>query len=153
MAQHLQPGGLLIEGTSDPVGRLWVANVLRKGANDQLISEAMVFSMSFRQPFEPASFQAVLPKNLIHHVVPGQPVHDFFTAWTRAAQATSPMRVWGRRQWFAAAAEQLKQTGWQVDTRRQWLRGGFLVLRDFHLQRPEISADSDKRLNRLRIAP
>lgn len=139
MAQHLLQGGLLIEGTSDPLGRLWVANVLRKGADDHLISEALVFSMSFRQPFDPAAFQPVLPKNLIHHVVPGQPVHDFFMAWKRAAQATSPMRVWGQRQWFAAAAEQLKQAGWRVDTRRQWLRAGFLVLSDLNPQRPKNS--------------
>ncbi|HSN76502.1 MAG TPA: hypothetical protein VL334_15605, partial [Anaerolineae bacterium] len=30
MARGLLPGGLLIEGTSEPYGRVWVANVLRR---------------------------------------------------------------------------------------------------------------------------
>ncbi|MEZ4769306.1 MAG: class I SAM-dependent methyltransferase [Caldilineales bacterium] len=30
MARSLLPGGLLIEGTSEPYGRLWVANVARR---------------------------------------------------------------------------------------------------------------------------
>ena len=33
LAHSLLPGGLLVEGTSEPFGRLWVANLLRKPVN------------------------------------------------------------------------------------------------------------------------
>ena len=34
VGQSVLPGGLMIEGTSDPLGRVWVANVLRRTADD-----------------------------------------------------------------------------------------------------------------------
>ncbi len=86
LAHSLVPGGLLVDGTSEPFGRLWVANLLRKpatatpkgepgAAGDQahlLQQEGLVFSTNYRLGFDPADFQAVLPKNLIHRVVPGE---------------------------------------------------------------------------------
>ena len=150
----LLPGGLLVEGTSEPHGGLWVANVLRKRAAERrdgkegkeggegkkgkegtegtgggLVHEALVFSTNFRNGFEPGDFQPVLPKNLIHRVVPGEPVYDFFAAWKRTAQETSHAQVWGTRQWFRAAAERLAQQGYDVATRPRFLSGGFLILR------------------------
>lgn len=160
LARSLLPGGLLIEGTSEPYGRLWVANVLRKptdggregkegkeekegkerrggdlgfmmkgGGAETLVPEALVFSTNFRLGFDPADFQAVLPKNLIHRVVPGEPIHEFFTAWRRAALETSAMQVWGARQWFRAAAERLAEQGYEVVTRPRLLNNGWLVVR------------------------
>ncbi|MEZ4769305.1 MAG: hypothetical protein R2844_12865 [Caldilineales bacterium] len=89
-----------------------------------------MFSTNFRLGFDPGDFQAVLPKNLIHRVVPGEPVHDFFAAWRRAAQETSSMQVWGTRQWFRAAAERLAERGYRVATRPRLLNAGLLVLAD-----------------------
>ena len=63
LAHGVLPGGLLVEGTSDPLGRIWVANVLRRAAAPVWEAEALVFSTNFRSGFEPAMFQAVLPKN------------------------------------------------------------------------------------------
>lgn len=132
LGRYLLPGGLLVEGTSDPLGRLWVANVLRRPEQDDigapLQHEALVFSTNFRTEFDPSAFQPVLPKNLIHRVVPGAAIHRFFAEWKRAADVTSPMRVWGRRQWFDAAAHELARQGWAVDLRAQWLRRGYLVV-------------------------
>lgn len=133
LGQSLLPGGLLVEGTSDPSGRLWVAHVLRKpednGAEAPLVREALVFSTNFRSAFDPAAFQPVLPKNLIHRVVPAEPIHRFFADWKHAAQVTSPARAWGQRQWFGAAARELNAMGWAVDLRAGWLRRGYLILR------------------------
>jgi len=142
MAAALLPDGLIIEGTSDPLGRLWVANLLQwqkdgdvgidKGGKPECRLEhvALVFSTNFRQPFDPAAFQAVLPKNLIHRAGVGEPMGAFFEAWRQSAQATVAYREFGQRQWFAAAADALKQHpsvhGWRIDTRRRWLRSGFL---------------------------
>ncbi|MFN8442508.1 MAG: hypothetical protein U0175_17165 [Caldilineaceae bacterium] len=145
MMKCLLPGGLLIEGTSDPLGRIWVANVLRKGerelgsrgdresstTNDHLppaTCHLLVFSSNFRTGFDPGEFQERLPKNLIHHMVEGEWIFDFFAAWKRAAAATTAYKTFGLRQWFAAAALQLAEQGYVVDTRRKWIANGYLLL-------------------------
>jgi hypothetical protein len=134
LAEGVLLGGLLIEGTSNPSGQLWVANVLRRseaaaGAVDAWRREALVFSTNFRQPFDPAAFQAVLPKNLIHRVVPGEAIHAFFAAWKQAAAITAGRSVWGARAWFVAAAHQLAQADYAINLRPHWLRKGFLLWR------------------------
>ncbi|MGL4647950.1 MAG: hypothetical protein ACRC1H_00975, partial [Caldilineaceae bacterium] len=82
--------------------------------------------------FDPASFRAVLPKNLIHRVVPGESIHSFFEAWEQAARAEIAHRAFGSRQWFVATAETLSRhrwmARWQIDTRRKWLRDGILIV-------------------------
>jgi hypothetical protein len=133
LAQGVLPGGLLVEGTSDPAGSVWVAHLLRRrdGAGDEPWQcEALVFSTNFRDGFDPAHFQPVLPKNLIQRVVPGEPIHTFLAAWKRAAAETSALRVWGPRGWFVAAARRLRATGHRVDPRNAWLRKGYLIWRD-----------------------
>lgn len=129
LAQYALPGALLVEGTSTPAGDLWVANVLRRVARAPAWrSEALVFSYGGRTPFDPADFQAVLPKNLIHHVEPGTPIAALLDAWKAAAQRTRAARIWGDRHWFTIAAQSLRAAGWPVDPRQRWLRRGFLVL-------------------------
>src|SRR5215211_6063995 len=55
LAQYVLPGGLMIEGTSNPFGNIWVANVVRKietGDHQAPLRswrfEALVFSTNFR---------------------------------------------------------------------------------------------------------
>jgi hypothetical protein len=129
MAQGVLPGGVLLEGTSTPSGALWVANLLRRQASAQMpwTQEALVFSANFRVGFQPVDFQAVLPKNYIHRVVPGEVMYRFLEDWKSAIAETSPMRVWGQREWFVAAALRLASLGWEVNTRRKWLRKGWLI--------------------------
>ncbi|MGB0387116.1 MAG: hypothetical protein ACPGWR_20050 [Ardenticatenaceae bacterium] len=130
LASYVLPGGLLIEGTSDPFGRLWVANLLRKTAHDADKSwhlEALIFSTNFRTGFDPSHFQAILPKNYIHRVVPGEPIYDFFHAWKQTTSQTRPLQVWGLRQWFAASAQQLAARGYPINTHRKWLTKGWLI--------------------------
>jgi len=129
LAQHALPGALLVEGTSTPAGDLWVANVLRRAAHTPAWrSEALVFCYGGRTPFDPGDFQAVLPKNLIHHVEPGTSIWALLEAWKAAAQRTRAARIWGDRHWFMLAARTLRAAGWPVDPRSRWLRRGFLVL-------------------------
>lgn len=131
LAAALLPGGLLVEGTSEPHGRHWVAELLRKRAEGGLRSEALVFGTSFRAGFDPAAFQPVLPKSLIHRVVPGEPVFAFFEDWKRAARDTVGEKSWGAKRWFVAAADRLAGLGWSVDSRRRLLERGYLSLRSF----------------------
>src|SRR5271157_3204522 len=48
LAQYVLPGGLMIEGTFDPFGRIWSANVVRRMDDGEWKMEALVFSTSFR---------------------------------------------------------------------------------------------------------
>ncbi len=125
LAGYVLPGGLMIEGTSMPFGQLWAANVVRRKVAGTSVPqnadrpekkclppdwdfEALVFSTNFRIGFDVAEFQTILPKNLIHHVVPGEPIYDFFEAWKRSAAETVHARVWG-----AANGSSPPQRDWQ----------------------------------------
>jgi hypothetical protein len=138
LAQYVLPGGLMVEGTSTPYGQIWVANIARKEESDVLSlskggkkdgwkMESLVFSTNFRLGFDAEEFQTILPKNLIHRVVEGEPIHDFFEAWKKSAKETSSMKTYGARQWFIAAAERLAERGYAVATQRKWLTRGYLV--------------------------
>jgi hypothetical protein len=89
--------------------------------------EALVFSTNFRAGFDITDFQAVLPKNTIHHVVPGEPIYDFFEAWKGAAAQSSAMKTYGPRQWFVHAAELLAQKGYKINLQKRFLSKGYLV--------------------------
>lgn len=144
LAEFVLPGGLLLEGTSDPLGRLMVVNILRRRATDAACgvdelwrAEGLLFSTNFRSEkqeaasghFDPSDFQAVLPKNFIHRMVAGEPIYEFMQAWKRSARATASMQAWGARQWFMAAAEGLAAEGLAVNTQRKWLSRGYLIWR------------------------
>jgi hypothetical protein len=129
LAEYALPGALLIEGTSDPFGRIWVANVLRRSTTGSAWApEALVFSTNFRSGFEPAMFQPVLPKNYIHHMVPGEPIYALLEAWKIAALRTLSERVWGLRHWFRASGHALAAMGVPVELHGRWLAQGFLVI-------------------------
>lgn len=130
---QLLPGGLLIEGTSDPTGRHWVVNVLRRPVDGALSPaperEALVFGTNFADGFDPDRFKAVLPKDLIHRVVPGEPIHAFFEDWRAAWRDASPDSVWGPRFRFRHAALGLSRRGHAITLRRAMLDRGLLVWR------------------------
>ena len=135
LAHYMLPGGLMVEGTSNPFGSIWVANVVRKTlGSDNFLSgiqnwnfEALVFSTNFRTGFDVEEFQTILPKNLIHHVVKGEPIYDFFEAWKQCAAETASMKIYGEKQWFIAAAERMEKQGYAIASQRKWLSKGFLI--------------------------
>ncbi|MEP6896358.1 MAG: hypothetical protein ABI986_12185, partial [Chloroflexota bacterium] len=127
LAQYVLPGGLMIEGTSNPFGSIWCANVARKLESGKWGMEALVFSTNFRLGFDVEEFQTILPKNLIHHVVPGEEIYDFFEAWKRSAKETAAMKTYGAKQWFVASAESLAQKGYKINLQKKFLARGYLV--------------------------
>ena len=130
LAQYVLPGGLMIEGTSNPFGSIWCANLARKAGSEKREGwefEALVFSTNFRLGFDITDFQAVLPKNYIHHVVPGEPICDFFEAWKGAAAETAALKTYGLRQWFVHAAESLAGKGYRVNLHKKFLSRGYLI--------------------------
>ena len=150
LAEYVLPGGLMIEGTSNPFGSIWCANLVRRTMESGSLLpkfqerapglhnwryEALIFSTNFRLGFDVEEFQTILPKNLIHRVVKGEPIFDFFEAWKAAAAETSAMKTYGARQWFIAAAERMAERGYAiapakgagVAAQRKWLAKGFLI--------------------------
>lgn len=129
LGRTMLPGGLLIEGTSNPSGAIWAANLLRR-IEDGWRQEALVFFTNFHLGFNPQDFQTILPKNYIHHVLPGEPIGDFFSDWKSACAEASAMQTWGLRQWFAASAEGLAKRGYRINLRSKWLAKGWMLWED-----------------------
>ncbi|WP_461035903.1 class I SAM-dependent methyltransferase [Streptomyces mayteni] len=119
---RLAPGGLLVEGTCDEIGRrhAWVA--LDAAGPVSLTLAARLASLG-----APSDLAERLPKALIHRNVPGEPVHallgDLDLAWASAA----PYAPFGPRQrWLRAVA--LLATDWPVAGRRARWRLGELTV-------------------------
>jgi hypothetical protein len=139
LVEYVLPGGLMIEGTSTPYGSLWAANLVRKKnvtlrspigslrVTNEWTFEALVFSTNFRSGFDVEEFQTILPKNYIHHMLKGEPIHEFFEAWKRSAAETVAAKTFGLKQWFTASVESLAHKGFDVDRRKKWLGKGYLI--------------------------
>ena len=135
LAEYILPGGLMIEGTSTPFGQMWAANIVRKveSGTDSARRigdwrfEALVFSTNFRLGFDVEEFQTILPKNLIHRVVKGEAIYDFFEAWKRSAKETTHTKTFGAKRWFIASAESLAGKGYRINLQRKFLSRGYLV--------------------------
>ena len=57
-----------------------------RGQGPALARTALVLAPRLGSDFSPRQFQAVLPKNFIHHAEPGGAVDRFFAAWHAAWQ-------------------------------------------------------------------
>ena len=127
MTEH----GLLIEGTCDPTGRLLNFNLYQK-QNDALQRIGFVLAprlSSLHANFTPRSFQAVLPKNYIHHAERGGAIDRFFKNWHAAWQK---VRRDDPRQTFIESAYRLADHyGYEIDRRLMLLRRGFMMVRNF----------------------
>lgn len=126
MGDRLLDGGLIIEGTSSPYGKIWTANLIRKQENN-LKYEGFLFSTNFRAGFAPEIFQPYLTKNFIHEMGSDSPIDRFITDWKQACDQTIAMKTWGLRQWFSASAQILVQKGYQISQKKDFLRHGFLL--------------------------
>ena len=129
LGQQLIPGGMLLEGTSNPFGSVWTANIIRRSQIPPypVLHEGFLFSTNFHMGFTPDLFQPVLTKNYIHRMVPGEKIYEFIERWKTACRNQAPMRTYGLRTLFCAAAGELSAAGYAIDLRPQLLRRGFLL--------------------------
>ncbi|MFI7586612.1 class I SAM-dependent methyltransferase [Spongisporangium articulatum] len=123
MLVRLAPGGLLVDGTCDEVGRraCWFA-VSPEG------SCSLTISLRLAGLERPGVVAERLPKALIHRNVPGERAHDWLStlddAWARAA----PHADFGVRQRWIATAEAVRDAGWPVrDGPSRWRLGEITV--------------------------
>ena len=123
MRAALCPGGVIVEGTCDEWGRrsAWVAL-------DSDGPLTLTFATRVSDISAPSDLAERLPKALIHHNVPGQPVHEFLRAFDAAWAAAAGLSTFGPRQRWVAAVEALGDQGWPlVGSTRRWRHGEVTV--------------------------
>lgn len=109
MLARLAPGGLLLEGTCDELGRLasWV--VLDSSGPRELVTSRRLAGAG-----PPSDLAQRLPKALIHRNVPGEGVHALLQAFDRAHEAAAPWAPFGPRVRAVHTARLLVAAGWPV---------------------------------------
>ncbi|GIJ21675.1 hypothetical protein Vlu01_22990 [Micromonospora lutea] len=115
----LAPGGLLVEGTCDELGRLggWV--LLDADGPRSLTLAARLTTLG-----SPAELAERLPKALIHRNVPGERIHDLIRALDDAWHAAAGYVPFGPRQRWLHTVAAVRAQGWPVlDRPRHWRRG------------------------------
>jgi hypothetical protein len=119
--QMTATGALLVEGTCDELGRIATWAVVTGGEPSTLTLSARLSDLD-----HPMTFAERLPKALIHHNVPGHPVHELLTGFGRAWE--SEATPFGRRQRWIAAVRRMRDEGWTVlDGPARWRRGEMTV--------------------------
>jgi hypothetical protein len=119
MTGRLAPGGLLVEGTCDELGRrcCWVT-----------VSAAgpLLFTLACRPADldRPSDLAERLPKSLIHRNVPGERVHTLFAALDRCWATAAPFSTFGPRARWVETARLLAAEDWPIrDGRKRWRLG------------------------------
>jgi hypothetical protein len=116
---RLAPGGVLVDGTCDEIGRR--ASWVTVSADGPV---SLHVSLRLRGLDRPSEVAERLPKVLIHRNVPGEPVHAFLAALDDAWARTSVLAGFGVRQRFLASAQRLREDGWPVlDGPSRWRLG------------------------------
>ncbi len=131
MARSVLPGGLLIEGTSNPTGGIWAANLLRRAAGGW-VQEALVFFTNFHTGFDPELFQTILPKNYIHRVLPGEPIGEFFAAWKAPGPKPARRATGACGNGLRSPPQGWRGAGTTSCCAASWLHKGWLIWRHPH---------------------
>ena len=121
MTSRLAPGGLIVDGTCDELGRRCCWVLLDASGPVSLTLACDPFAIG-----KPSDLAERLPKVLIHHNVPGQPVHALLTAADRAWASAAGHGVFGPRVRWRAMLEKLAVDGFPVEPPRRRLRDGVL---------------------------
>ncbi len=119
MQARLAPGGAIVEGTCSENGRVgaWVTL-------DEHGPQVLTIALHLGSLESPSIAAERLPKALIHHNVPGEPVHRFISDLDRLWAVNAGLGVYGPRQRWIAAVESLRAAGWPViGTRARWRLG------------------------------
>ena len=126
MIGRLQPGGVLVEGTCNEVGRIasWV-DATTDGP------QTLTISLRLAGLDQPSIVAERLPKVLIHRNVPGERIHELMKDLDRWWAVHSGLGVYSPAQRWVAVVQSLKQSGWPVlGVARRWRLGELTVAWD-----------------------
>lgn len=132
---QLMENGLLFEGSSDPVGNVVVSYVFRATGSQHFLTEALLFALNLRAQAKQGGLSLDLVADNLPQLLFKRDVNNFevfLEHWRTAVIATDASR--GVKQHFHAAAcrlaEVLPKEFGEVVTRSQWLRRGWLLLKN-----------------------
>lgn len=120
-SEPLLAGGLLVVGSSDKMGDVMTALLMRK-TDEGLVRESLLFLTTFERGFGPWMFRDWLPRDLRRSVDEGDAVYSMLEQWhasfedARAAGHQAPKLL------FCDAGERLADQREDVDW--DWLCGG-----------------------------
>jgi len=125
MVGRLQPGGVLVEGTCNEVGRVasWV-DVTSEGP------QTLTVSLRLADLEAPSIVAERLPKVLIHRNVPGEPIHQYLLDLDRWWAVHAPLGVYGPSQRWSAVAASMKESWPVLGTKARWRLGELTVAWD-----------------------
>ncbi len=121
MQARLAPGGLIIDGTCDELGRRCSWVMLDADGPISLTLACDPFAIE-----RPSDLAERLPKVLIHHNVDGQPIHTLLSAADRAWASVAGHGVFGPRVRWRAMLDLLRNEGVPVEPPRRRMRDGVL---------------------------
>jgi hypothetical protein len=125
MVSRLAPAGAVVDGTCDEPGRL--ATWVRLDATGPV---SLTLAARLSTLDSPGTFAERLPKALIHHNVPGQPVHDFLAALDDAWRAAAPYATFGARQRWIRCVARVAEDWPVLDRTNRWRLGEVTVAWD-----------------------
>lgn len=123
MAARLAPGGILVEGTCNEVGR--VATWVEVGTD--AVPRTLTVSLRLADLDSPLVAAERLPKALIHRNVPGERVHDFLRSLDREWERAAPLGAFGPVQRWRGALQAMTDAGWPLRQRSRWRLGEITV--------------------------
>jgi hypothetical protein len=119
MLDRLAPGGLLVEGTCDEIGRLCTWITVSADGPQTLTLSCKVSTLD-----RPSTMAERLPKALIHRNVPGERVHDLMSTLDTCWAAAAPHQAFGARARWMETIHMLVDRGWPVlGTPARWRLG------------------------------
>lgn len=119
MQTRLKDDGVIVEGTSDELGRIasWVTL-----SKNQAVS--FTISLKLNEVERPSKVAERLPKVLIHHNVEGEPIHRLLKELDEAWLRNASLSTFSPSQRFVATCKDLKESGWPVtNNQKRWALG------------------------------
>jgi hypothetical protein len=114
MQARLAPGGLIVEGTCDEIGRRCTWVLL-----DADGPRSLTLCWSPRHSERPSHLAERLPKALIHRNVPGERIHDLLTLADRCWDNAAGQTVFGPRARWAQTLRSMRAAGVDVAISRR----------------------------------
>ena len=123
MQSRLSDNGLIIEGTSDEIGRVASWITLNK-------TQPLSFTISLRLQGldKPSKVAERLPKILIHTNTPGNRIHNYLQDLDQAWDKAAGFGAFGSAQRFVQTAKTLLGAGWPIENLpKRWRLGELTV--------------------------
>jgi len=126
MVERLQPGGVLVEGTCNELGR--VASWVDVTADAPV---SLTISLRLADLDKPSVVAERLPKILIHRNVEGEHIHRYLLDLDRWWAVHAPLSVYSPAQRWVAVATSMREAGWPVvGGKGRWRLGELTVAWD-----------------------